>query len=102
MRLMVALIVAVSGAVGLAQEVAVSTSLTHVSGGQPALTVEDRLLVQAVLALQKTASAECDALPSVKQYAELVAKVNAQMKASGKAIDWRTGELAPPPAKAVK
>lgn len=85
MRLVLALTLAGMGAIALAQD-------------KPALalTAEDKLLIQAVMALQKQASAECDALPSVKQYADLVNKATAQFKVAGKVIDWRTGTLAQP------
>ena len=65
----------------------------------PSLTAEESLLIQAVMALQKTASAECEALASVKQYTELLTKANAQFTKGGKTIDWRTGTLAPVPTK---
>ena len=88
MRLLIGLVIALILAVAVfAQE----------AKPAPALTAEDAVLIEAVLALQKSAAAECDALPSVKNYTALLTKANAAFAKSGKTIDWRTGKLAAPP-----
>ena len=66
---------------------------------KPAPTPEEQALIQAVMALQKAASAECDALPSVKQYAAIVGKANDAFAKSGRRVDWRTGQVSPVPPK---
>jgi len=61
-----------------------------------AWTPEEALIVRMVMEAQKGASAECDALDSVKRYTALLTEANKLMAAKGKAVDWRTGKPAVP------
>lgn len=74
----------------------VATVGTQQAGPVPALNTEEALLVEAVMALQRSASSACDALPAVKQYTDLLAKTNAVLTKAGKAVDWRTGAAMAP------
>ncbi len=60
----------------------------------PALSAEEQVMVQAVMALQGSAAKACEALPEVQSYNALLGKAQAALKASGKSVDWRTGTLA--------
>lgn len=60
----------------------------------PALSAEEQIMVSAVMALQATATKACEALPEVKSYTDVLAQAQAALKASGKAVDWRTGAVA--------
>jgi hypothetical protein len=73
----------VVGAIGLAREIGATT----------ALTPQEKVMVQAVMAMQKSAQAACEGLPSVKEYATVLEQANAALKAAGKSVDWRTGAV---------
>jgi hypothetical protein len=55
------------------------------------LTPQEKVMVQAVMAMQKSAQAACEGLPAVKEYANVLEQANAALKAAGKVVDWRTG-----------
>jgi len=81
MRLILAAMLVVT-TVGWAQEPATA----------PTLTAEEAVMVQAVMAVQKSAQAACEALPQVKDYTALLTKANAALKQAGKAVNWATGK----------
>lgn len=92
MRVLIAVWVAAVLAVGMV------TAQEKPAGPSP----EEAALIEAVMALQKAATAACDALPSVKQYADLVTKANAAFAKSGRKVDWRTGQVSPVPPPETK
>jgi hypothetical protein len=57
----------------------------------PVLTPQEQIMVSAVMALQSAATKACEATPEVQSYTAVLTKAQAALKASGKAVDWRTG-----------
>lgn len=59
------------------------------------LTPDERLMIESVLTIQRQANAECQLLPSVKAYADLLRRVNDRITKAhpGNTIDWTTGQL---------
>jgi hypothetical protein len=94
MRFVNALCVAGLMAVGLSAQTAVQGP-----GEKFILSPEEKIMVQAVMALGKTATGACEALPAVKQYSALLAEANTQLAKTNKAVDWRTGTAGPLPRK---
>lgn len=89
-------------AAGLAAMVALASLGVGAQEPPPAPSPEEAALIKAVLALQKAASAECDALPSVKQYAAVLSEANAAFAKSGRKVDWRTGAVSAVPKGGAK
>lgn len=86
------------GAIGLASLLS-AVLVAQEAAKPPAWTPEEALIVKMVMEAQKGASAECDALDSVKRYTALLTEANKVLAAKGKAVDWRTGQPAAAPVK---
>jgi len=70
----------------------------------PALTEDDRLIVQAIATVATLANADCQGLDSVKRYQQQLSQVNTRMetKYPGFRIDWGSGTLIAKPAASAK